>query len=31
MSVVHGTLAVASRPGLGTTLRGEIPLADADD
>jgi signal transduction histidine kinase len=34
MSVVHGTFAVTSRPGLGTTLRGEIPLAwqeDADD
>ena len=34
MSVVHGTFAVTSGPGLGTTLRGEIPLAwqeDADD
>ena len=34
MAVVHGTFAVTSRPGRGTTLRGEIPLAgqeDADD
>jgi signal transduction histidine kinase len=34
MAVVHGTFAVTSRPGLGTTLRGEIPVAwqeDADD
>jgi signal transduction histidine kinase len=34
MSVVHGTFAVTSGPGLGTTLRGEIPLVwqeDADD
>lgn len=31
MAVVHGTFAVTSRPGLGTTLRGEIPLADTDD
>lgn len=34
MSVVHGTFAVASGPGLGTTLRGEIPLTwleDVDD
>jgi len=34
MSVVHGTFAVTSGLGLGTTLRGEIPLAwqeDVDD
>jgi signal transduction histidine kinase len=34
MSVVHGTFAVTSGLGLGTTVRGEIPLAgpeDADD
>jgi signal transduction histidine kinase len=31
MSVVHGTFAVTSRPGLGTTLRGEIPLAWQED
>jgi signal transduction histidine kinase len=31
MSVVHGTFAVASTPGRGTTLRGEIPLAEPED
>jgi signal transduction histidine kinase len=31
MSVVHGTFAVASEPGLGTTLRAEIPLVGVDD
>jgi hypothetical protein len=31
MSVVHRTFAVTSGPGLGTTLRGEIPLAWQED
>jgi len=31
MSVVHGTFAVTSAPGRGTTLRGEIPLAWQED
>lgn len=30
LALVHGTLAIASRPGQGTTVRAHIPLAEAD-
>jgi hypothetical protein len=31
MSIVNGTFALATAPGRGTTLRGEIPLNGPED